>query len=127
MPRKKRSAGHSQNPQPLPMAGILEPALLLLLRRGPQHGYGLIAGLQQGLLPSYSFDTSAVYRTLRQLERQGMIASDWEHQETQGPPRRVYHITPAGTVLLSRRMADLLATRDLLERLLEESEALRRG
>ena len=84
---------------------MLHPTLLLLLHRGPAHGYTLLEQLTEfGLL---GFDPSAVYRVLRDMEAQGWVTSTWDEEQAQGPPRRVYTITALGDEALSLWIQDL--------------------
>jgi len=94
--------------------GFIEPALLLLLRNDPTHGYGLMEGLQGLWLRDYPVDSSAVYRTLRGLEEMGMVSSTWDTDITSGPPRRMYRITPDGEEYLAHWADDLRATEEVL-------------
>ncbi len=67
--------------------------LLLLLRNWSAHGYQLIQTLTAmglGLV-----DPATVYRTLRQLEKEGYITSTWDPRAS-GPARRMYTLTDAG-------------------------------
>jgi PadR family transcriptional regulator PadR len=67
--------------------------LLLLLRNWSAHGYQLMqtmTAMGLGL-----FDPATVYRTLRQLEREGYISSAWDPGDS-GPARRMYTLTSAG-------------------------------
>lgn len=74
--------------------------LLLLLRAEPSYGYVLRRELtERGL----EIEPSTLYRTLRDLERDGFITSQWM-EPTAGPRARVYTITDAG-----RHRLDLLA------------------
>lgn len=71
--------------------------LLLLLRNWSAHGYQLIQTLTAmglGLV-----DPATVYRTLRQLEQEGYIASAWDPRAS-GPARRMYTLTGAGEAYL---------------------------
>src|SRR5215207_3036062 len=45
-------------------------------------------------------DSGTVYRTLRQLEKSGMVSSFWDTSES-GPARRMYTLTKAGELFLS--------------------------
>jgi PadR family transcriptional regulator, regulatory protein PadR len=51
-------------------------------------------------------DPGTVYRALRQLEREGYISSWWDPKE-QGPARRIYTLTDAGTDALKMWSAAL--------------------
>ena len=111
--RGRRGAG------PLPIRGFVQPALLLLLHIEPQHGYGLIEGLNGIGFGDYPVDSSAIYRKLRQLEEAGMVTSDWDTEITSGPPRRVYRLTASGDEYLAAMVADLRATDTVLHSFLE--------
>jgi poly-beta-hydroxybutyrate-responsive repressor len=47
-----------------------------------------------------TFDSGTVYRTLRQLEKDGLVSSFWDTSES-GPARRMYALTAAGDLFLS--------------------------
>lgn len=68
-------------------------SLLLVLGEVPTHGYDLpvlLAPLGLG-----GTDRGFVYRTLRAMEADGLVASAWDPSPT-GPARRTYAVTPAG-------------------------------
>lgn len=73
---------------------FMEPCLLLLLSEAPSHGYDLISRLVEFGF-SRDQDPGMVYRTLRRLEEQGMIRSNWAVAGA-GPARREYVITDEG-------------------------------
>ncbi len=95
---------------------FLEPTLLLLLHYGPAHGYTLVEQLSQYSLAD--IDPSVVYRELRDMEERGWIASSWEAEQTQGPPRRVYRLTALGDEVLGLWTQDLQDTRGMIDHLL---------
>lgn len=71
----------------------LRATLLLLIGEAPVHGYDLleqIAGL--GL---HTIDPGGLYRALRVMEGDGLVASTWEHSAS-GPARRTYRLTGEG-------------------------------
>ena len=41
-------------------------------------------------------NAGTLYRTLRQMEKEGLCESEWDSSERGGPARRMYHITEAG-------------------------------
>lgn len=76
-----------------PPKNWLVPALLLLLREWNSYGYDLMKGLT-----SFGFammNPGSLYRTLRQMEKDGLLRSSWD-TAGQGPARRNYSITEAG-------------------------------
>ena len=86
-----------------------EPALLLLLRERPAHGYELLEALPE-LLPGERVDMGNLYRALRALEEEGLVRSEWD-ATAPGPAKRVYELTDAGCELLDRWAAALGRTR----------------
>lgn len=97
---------------------FIEPCLLLLLRSDASHGYNLVDELQRfGFTPG-SMDASVVYRTLREMEQQGWVTSQWDTSGS-GPPRRVYKTTPNGNDYLRRWVNDLRRTRDGIDQFIE--------
>jgi len=75
---------------------FLEPVVLLLLeQKGRSYGYDLAGDLAQHALTDSSIEKAALYRTLRQLEVNGNVVSEWQTDQA-GPARRVYRLTPQG-------------------------------
>ena len=77
---------------------LLTTTLLAFLKNWNAYGYQLSQRLAEAGLPA--FDSGTVYRTLRQLERTGMVSSFWDTSES-GPARRMYSLTTAGDLFLS--------------------------
>ena len=75
----------------------VQPFLLLSLDQWQSHGYELIRRLT--LFGFEAVDPGSVYRTLRQLERDGLLESDWD-TASGGPARRRYALTDAGRTYL---------------------------
>jgi PadR family transcriptional regulator PadR len=63
-------------------------------------------------------DPSAIYRTLRGMEEKGWVTSSWDEEQTQGPPRRVYHLTASGDEVLGWWMQDLQETHGMIDHIL---------
>jgi DNA-binding PadR family transcriptional regulator len=75
---------------------FVEPVVLLLLKKkGRSYGYDLAGDFQEHALTDAEIERAALYRTLRQLEMNRNVASEWE-TEGAGPARRVYKLTPQG-------------------------------
>src|SRR5687768_10447020 len=77
---------------------LLSTTLLAYLRNWNAYGYQLAQQLAKAGLPA--FDSGTVYRTLRQLEKTGMVSSFWDTSES-GPARRMYSLTKGGEIFLS--------------------------
>ncbi|HET90790.1 MAG TPA: PadR family transcriptional regulator [Chloroflexi bacterium] len=110
-----RGGGQGRRRRGRRAAGMRESALLLLLHREPAHGYTLLEQLTEFGLGE--IDPSAVYRALRDMEARDWVASTWDEEQTQGPPRRVYCITALGNQVLAAWIRELDETRRLLDRL----------
>ncbi len=75
---------------------FVEPVVLLLLKKkGASYGYDLAQDLPAYALTDAAVERGAMYRTLRQLEVNGHVVSEWEIEDS-GPARRVYRLTPEG-------------------------------
>ena len=97
------------------------PCLLLLLAESPAHGYELIDRLRP-----FGFeisDPATIYKTLRGMEQDGIVTSQWE-LSSRGPARRVYSLTSDGRDLLESWALTLEQQRTILGRYLERFSAL---
>jgi len=68
-----------------------------MLREWSSYGYELMEKMATFGLNTMNAGT--FYRTLRQMEKDGMVQSSWETSEG-GPARRMYSITEAGEAYL---------------------------
>jgi PadR family transcriptional regulator, regulatory protein PadR len=75
----------------------LVPILLLMLRQWSSYGYELMEKMTEFGLAAMNPGT--LYRTLRQMEKDGMVSSCWD-TSMGGPARRIYSITDAGEAYL---------------------------
>jgi PadR family transcriptional regulator PadR len=71
----------------------MTPVALVVLREETCHGYELMEELEE--LGFGEINAGTLYRTLRQIEREGLCRSEWETSNS-GPARRVYSLTDAG-------------------------------
>jgi PadR family transcriptional regulator PadR len=96
-----------------PPRDILAPFVLLAVSLQRAHGYVIEDYLRA--LGLFGITMSTLYRTLRQMEKDGFLESTWEPGPT-GPARRVYTITDAGHAWLDSSAAVLNAYRDTINR-----------
>jgi PadR family transcriptional regulator PadR len=99
MPRS-RNCGHGHDyPCTCAMGNLsrfVEPVVLLLLKKkGRSYGYDLGNDLHAHALTDAVIERAALYRTLRTLEANGNVVSEWETDQG-GPARRVYKLTRQG-------------------------------
>ena len=76
----------------------LVPILLLMLRQWSSYGYELME--KMSTFGIAAMNPGTFYRTLRHMEKGGMVSSSWDTSEG-GPARRVYSITDAGETYLN--------------------------
>ena len=96
-----------------------EPAVLLLLRERPGHGYDLLERIAE--LAGESIDMGNLYRVLRALEEESLVRSEW-HGEGSGPARRSYELTDTGRKLLDEWAESLRDTQRRIGSFLERYE-----
>jgi PadR family transcriptional regulator PadR len=97
-----------------------EPALLLLLRERPAHGYDLLERLPT-LTGEQRVEMGNLYRLLRALEEEGLVASEWD-SSSPGPAKRRYALTAAGGRLLDQWVEALRRSQERTAGFLERYE-----
>ncbi len=75
----------------------LVPVILLSLREWNSYGYELME--RASAFGFEAMNPGTLYRTLRQMEKEGVVESTWETSKG-GPARRMYTITDAGRAYL---------------------------
>ena len=75
----------------------LEPVILVTLREWNSYGYELMK--RAATFGFEAINPGTMYRTLREMEENGVVKSEWETSGG-GPARRVYSITDAGEAYL---------------------------
>ncbi|HHX42716.1 MAG TPA: PadR family transcriptional regulator [Chloroflexi bacterium] len=115
--------GRRGGARPRRIRRFVEPALLLLLRGNPTHGYALAERMHELGLDAYPVDISVIYRILNDLEAKGMLVSHIDAEQTAGPPRRVYTLTEAGDAYLRSWVHELRETIRMLHRFLDAYDA----
>ncbi len=100
MPRRTCPRHGAEHPCTCAMGNLyrfVEPVLLFLLKKkGRSYGYELAAELREHALTDASIEAAALYKTLRQLEQNGCVTSEWD---VTGKDRRKESIAsrPMGT------------------------------
>ena len=100
-----------------------EPALLLLLRERPAHGYDLLERLPE-LTGEARVEMGNLYRLLRGLEEEGLVSSEWD-ASSPGPAKRRYALTADGERLLDNWVDALRRSQERTGRFLERYEERR--
>jgi PadR family transcriptional regulator, regulatory protein PadR len=99
----------------------LRPCLLLVLAEGPSHGYELLEQVRR--LGVRGAEPSALYRSLRAMEREALVSSSWELSRA-GPPRRTYLLSDRGRRALRSSVGSLRDVQRLLASMLDRYDEL---
>jgi DNA-binding PadR family transcriptional regulator len=95
--------------------GILVLAILSQLEEA-KYGYALISSLaEKGL----DIEQGTLYPLLRRLESQGLLQSEWNVEGSR--PRRYYVISPDGSKMLQKLMAEWRGLTEVIETMLAEN------
>lgn len=92
---------------------LIEPAVLLLLRERPRHGYDLLEEIPALVGEGADVDLGNLYRLLRGLEAEGVVSSSW-YVDVPGPARRIYTLTASGGRLLDAWAVALRSTESVV-------------
>ncbi|MGW4132463.1 PadR family transcriptional regulator [Amycolatopsis japonica] len=90
---------------------MLRFALLGFLLRQPMTGYDLATAIRSSIHFVWPAQLSQIYRTLSQLEDNGLVVSEVEPQQSR-PDRRVYTITDAGRAAFDSWQSELVTELD---------------
>jgi PadR family transcriptional regulator PadR len=95
---------------------FLQSCLLVLLHREPGYGYSLMDGLSEFGFQPDQIDISIIYRALRDMQANNLVSDSWDDNSL-GPQRRVYTITPQGEEALAGWIENLRQRRKEIEAL----------
>lgn len=95
---------------------FVRSCVLLLTAEASSHGYDLLDRLST--LGVIGADAGGLYRILRSMEQEGLLASRWETSDS-GPARRTYTLTDEGMDWLHAWAGAHRETIRMLERFLD--------
>lgn len=88
-----------------------------MVAEGEAHGAALIARLDALCLAPAGVDIGMAYRTLRELEAEGLVRSAWVTDD--GPARRTYRLTDPGRQALDEWISVMRERARLIEAFLD--------
>lgn len=100
-------AGHLQE---LRRGTVVMAALATLAE--PTYGYDLLERLSRS---GFSVDGNTLYPLLRRLEKQGLLVSEWNTEESR--PRKFYRTSPAGAAVLTALLDEWRSLHTSIEKL----------
>jgi PadR family transcriptional regulator PadR len=77
------------------LRGSISLLLLNLLSRGEMYGYEILQEASRRSANAFEFKEGTLYPALHQLEKKGLIQSEWRTAEN-GRERKYYSLTPKG-------------------------------
>jgi poly-beta-hydroxybutyrate-responsive repressor len=92
-----------------------------MLGEKESYGYELLEQINDASSFGSAVDPGAVYRTLRQMENEGLVKSKWDTKSA-GPARRIYRITKDGEERLYSWIVSLKQRKTAIEKLLKVYE-----
>jgi len=110
-----KKAGGSNEAYRLP-GDMLTAHLLAQMKGWTGYGYELAKRLEESGVRDYN--TGSLYRTLRQMEKHGLISSLWDTSES-GPAKRMYTMTSGGTLFLRNWLRVVDMHKSMLEQFLD--------
>jgi len=100
--------------------GTLHMLVLKTLALEPMHGYGIGVRLEQISQGVFQVNAGSLFPALRRLERDGLIAGDWQVTEN-NRRARYYTLTTAGRAHLRRETRDWELQAGAIARILQAS------
>jgi PadR family transcriptional regulator PadR len=108
-------------------SNVLLVSILFSLLNKPSHGYSLLDEIKDTGIETEDVPYGILYRTLRLMEMDGLVKSEWQVEET-GPSRRIYKITDEGKEYLrdwaktsKKRVNTILNLVERIEKILGDS------
>src|SRR5690242_20751645 len=86
------------------LKGHLDLLLLHVVADRPAHGYRLVCALRERSGGTFDLPEGTVYPALHRLERQGLLAGEWDEEGSRR--RRVYRVTSTGLTALRQQRVE---------------------
>jgi len=106
--------------------GHTDTIVLGVLRDGDSYGFEIYKAIREATGGRHEIKEATLYATYRRLERDGLAESYWG-DETQGGRRKYYRITDAGRAVYTSNVAAWIATRHVIDVLLDVADTPQKG
>ena len=100
------------------LRGHTDTIVLSTLHGGDRYGFEIYKTIRDATGGDHEIKEATLYATYRRLEKDGLAESYWG-DETQGRRRKYYRITDAGTAVYRSNVAAWVATRRVIDTLLD--------
>ncbi|CCH79285.1 conserved hypothetical protein [Nostocoides japonicum T1-X7] len=108
------------------LRGHTDTIVLGVLRGGDRYGFEIFKTIRDATGGAHEIKEATLYATYRRLEKDGLVEAYWG-DETQGGRRKYYRITDAGRAVYRSNVATWVATRRVIDSLLNLTETSERG
>ena len=99
------------------LRGHTDTIVLGALRGADRYGFEIYKAIRDASGEGHEIKEATLYATYRRLEKDGLVESYWG-DETQGGRRKYYRITDAGRAVYRSKVAAWVATRRIIDSLL---------
>lgn len=112
MPKAKKTSQAKADLDACSCAGrnldkLIQPAVLAILARKPQHGYVVMEHLKaMPMLEGDAPDSGGVYRLLNVMQERGLVQCQWDTSGS-GPAKKLFCLTESGRHCLARWLTTL--------------------
>lgn len=104
------------------LRGYTDTIVLGVLRRGDSYGFEIFKTIREATGGAHEIKETTLYAAYRRLEKAGLVEAYWG-DETQGGRRKYYRITDAGRAVYQADVTAWVATRRVLDTLLQADPA----
>jgi DNA-binding PadR family transcriptional regulator len=103
------------------LRGHTDTIVLGVLRASDRYGFEIYKSIRDATDGDHEIKEATLYATYRRLEKDGLVESYWG-DESQGGRRKYYRITDAGRATYDGKVAAWVATRRIIDSLLDVKE-----
>ena len=103
------------------LRGHTETIVLGVLSRGESYGFEIFKTIRDATGGAYEIKEATLYASYRRLLKDGLVEAYWG-DETQGGRRKYYRITDAGQAVYRDNVRAWVATRGIIDSLLDLDE-----
>jgi PadR family transcriptional regulator, regulatory protein PadR len=100
------------------LRGHTDTIVLGALRRGDRYGFEIYKAIRDATGGAHEIKEATLYATYRRLVKDGLVEAYWG-DESQGGRRKYYRITDAGRAVYRQNVAAWVATRRVIDTLLD--------
>ncbi len=100
------------------LRGHTDTIVLGALRDGDRYGFEIYKAIRDATGGRHEIKEATLYATYRRLVKDGLVEAYWG-DESQGGRRKYYRLTDAGRAVYRTNVAAWVATRDVIDTLLD--------